>query len=74
MIDAPIDSIKGAGAHFEFNSDDRIQVVEAIRAFRDGKISVKPGGGGKYGVIELKTGANEEGQEREKKQLSLIDF
>ena len=73
LIDASMDSIKDA--HFEFNSDDRIQVLEAIRAFRDGKISVKPGGGGKYGVIELKTGASEEGQEREgKKQLSLIDF
>jgi uncharacterized protein (TIGR00375 family) len=73
LIDASMDSTKGA--HFEFNSDDRIQVVEAIRAFRAGEISVKPGGGGKYGVIELKTGASEETQERERKrQLSLIDF
>jgi uncharacterized protein (TIGR00375 family) len=81
LIDASIASIKGA--HFDFNLDDLTRVVEAIKAFRRGKISVKPGGGGKYGVIELKTGASEEVQEmmveqeprrEQKKQLSLLDF
>jgi len=28
-------------------------VAEAIQAFRDGKVRIIPGGGGKYGVIEL---------------------
>ncbi|MHC1600262.1 MAG: TIGR00375 family protein [Candidatus Methanospirareceae archaeon] len=81
LIDASIASIKGA--HFDFNLDDLTRVVEAIKAFRKGEISVKPGGGGKYGVIELKTGASEEVQEmmveqeqrrEQKKQLSLLDF
>jgi len=59
--------------------DDR--VIEAIKAFREGEISVKPGGGGKYGVIELNPGESEEVakekelEEREQKgQLSLLDF
>jgi uncharacterized protein (TIGR00375 family) len=81
LIDASIASIKGA--HFDFNLDDLTRVVEAIKAFRRGKISVKPGGGGKYGVIELKPSASEEVQEmmieqeprrEQKKQLSLLDF
>ncbi|MHC1611310.1 MAG: TIGR00375 family protein [Candidatus Methanospirareceae archaeon] len=81
LIDASIDSI--SGAHSDFNTDTHGRVVEGIKAFREGKISVKPGGGGKYGVIELKTDAKrgeleveqEQEQERVKmKQRSLLDF
>ena len=33
-------------------------VTEAIKAFREGKIIVKPGGGGKYGIIEFPSEEN----------------
>jgi PHP family Zn ribbon phosphoesterase len=54
-------------------------VVEAISAFRTGKVSVIPGGGGKYGVIVLSSEGHEEVEEEEpereqKGQLSLFDF
>ncbi len=71
LVDAPVDDFHAV--------DDR--VIEAIKAFREGEISVKPGGGGKYGVIELNLGESEEVakekelEEREQKgQLSLLDF
>lgn len=57
LIDAPIDSI--LGAHFDFNSDAHERVVEAIKAFREGEVRILPGGGGKYGVIELRPGTRE---------------
>jgi len=86
LIDAPMDSIKGA--HFELNSADLERVVEAITAFRTGMIRISPGGGGKYGVIQLATEsaldtqergeellmAEHEPEKRRKKQLSLFDF
>lgn len=86
LIDTPLDSLEGT--HFEFNATALERVVEAIRAFRDGKIWILPGGGGKYGAIQLMTDTGEETreqgedgpaleQEREngrKKQLSLFDF
>ncbi|RLF73339.1 hypothetical protein DRN51_07160 [Thermococci archaeon] len=28
-------------------------ITDAIQAFREGKVIVHPGGGGKYGIIEL---------------------
>ncbi len=55
-------------------------MVEAISAFRTGKVSVIPGGGGKYGVIVLSPEGREEAEEEEepereqKGQLSLFDF
>jgi len=85
LIDTPIDSFEGT--HFEFNATALERVVEAIRAFRDGKIRILPGGGGKYGAIQLTTDTGvdtrEQGEEpeleqerenRRKKQLSLLDF
>jgi len=75
LVDAPIDDFYAAN----FNLD--AGVLEAIKAFREGEIRVIPGGGGKYGVIELK--AKETGEEMEgegeagrgqKGQLSLLDF
>lgn len=44
------------------------KVIEAIEAFRLGKVIVKPGGGGKYGEVALPQGAAKE------KQKSLFDF
>jgi uncharacterized protein (TIGR00375 family) len=85
LIDTPIDSFEGT--HFELNATALKRVVDAIQAFRDGKIRILPGGGGKYGAIQLTTDngvdTREQGeepdveQEREngrKKQLSLLDF
>ncbi len=75
LVDAPIDDFHA----FDLDA----HVLEAIKAFREGEISVKPGGGGKYGVIELKPEGNEEGKEMgleeetgrgQKRQLSLFDF
>jgi PHP family Zn ribbon phosphoesterase len=45
------------------------KVIDAIEAFRTGKVIVKPGGGGKYGEVALPQGAT--GKE---KQKSLFDF
>ncbi len=44
------------------------KVIEAIEAFRTGKVIVKPGGGGKYGEVALPQGVAKE------KQKSLFDF
>ena len=44
------------------------KVIEAIEAFRTGKVIVKPGGGGKYGEVALP----EQSQRREQKRL--FDF
>ena len=73
LVDIPVDDLQTA------NLDDR--VVAAIKAFREGQIRVIPGGGGKYGLIELRPKGSveeielQEETEREKKgQLSLLDF
>jgi uncharacterized protein (TIGR00375 family) len=44
------------------------QVIEAIEAFRTGRVIVKPGGGGKYGEVSLPE------QLQSRKQKSLFDF
>jgi len=61
LVDAPMDDFNTDTA--DFNLDAR--VIEAIKAFRAGEIRVIPGGGGKYGVIELKTKGSEEGREKD---------
>jgi len=45
LVDAEVSDISNMGA------DPR--VVAAIKAFRDRKLTIHPGGGGKYGTIEL---------------------
>ena len=83
LVDASMDDFHTDAANF--NMDAR--VIEAIKAFREGEIRVIPGGGGKYGSIELKTKGGEEGREKDegivvegdtgrgqKRQLSLCDF
>lgn len=86
LIDAPMYSIEAA--HFDSSSDAPKRVGEAIKAFREGQVRILPGGGGKYGVIELiRPGTREEAIEKgeelvleqdrgreQKKQLSLLDF
>lgn len=47
------------------------KVIEAIEAFRSGRVIVKPGGGGKYGEVALPKGLEEKIKE---KQKSLFDF
>ena len=70
LVDAAMDELQSA------NPDAR--VVDAISAFRAGKISISPGGGGKYGVIALSTegreDAEEEHEREQKGQRSLFDF
>lgn len=69
-------------AKFGLEPDDCKRVVAAIRAFRAGEIRILPGGGGKYGVITLKTDQERgegpgEGQglgQGQKQQLSLLNF
>jgi uncharacterized protein (TIGR00375 family) len=50
--------------------DDR--VINAIIAFREGKVKVHPGGGGRYGRIEL--GAGQKNKNGCEPQKSLFDF
>ena len=44
------------------------RVIEAIEAFRTGKVIVKPGGGGKYGEVTLPE------QSISREQKCLFDF
>ena len=55
LVDAPTS---------DMNVDKKI--AESIRAFRDNEVIVRPGGGGKYGTIELPAGGAP--------QKSLFDF
>ncbi|RLI00761.1 phosphotransferase, partial [Candidatus Bathyarchaeota archaeon] len=59
LVDAKIESIDFV--------DERI--VEAIKAFRENRVTLRPGGGGKYGQIELPTTT-----EKSTGQASLSDF
>jgi PHP family Zn ribbon phosphoesterase len=77
LVDAPMDDFHTNTANFNLDA----RVIEAIKAFRGGEVSVNPGGGGKYGSIELKSKRGEEttvdektekGQKRQ--QLSLLEF
>jgi PHP family Zn ribbon phosphoesterase len=78
LVDAPMDDFRTNTANFHLDA----RVIDAIKAFREGEIRVIPGGGGKYGSIELKSerGAEttlvdektEKGQKRQ--QLSLLEF
>lgn len=64
----------------ELEAEDR--VIEAIDAFRSGRVVVRPGGGGKYGEVALPEGLQAEGGQKtllEKSaakgsQRSLFDF
>ena len=74
LVDTPLENLHKA------NLD--VNVLEAIAAFRGGEIRVIPGGGGKYGVIELKPEGCEMVEEEvveeqatvQKGQSSLLDF
>ena len=52
----------------EIQADPR--VLEAIEMFRQGKVEVVPGGGGKYGEVKMTGGA----AGKKEKQKSLSDF
>lgn len=54
-------------------NDSRVDehVIEAINAFREGKVRVIPGGGGQYGRVEFDGKAQEKAPEPQK---SLFDF
>jgi uncharacterized protein (TIGR00375 family) len=54
----------------EISAEPRVQ--EAIEMFRQGRVEVLPGGGGKYGEVRMAGGAAMNKQKREQK--SLFDF
>jgi len=54
----------------ELSADPR--VLEAIEMFRQGKVEVVPGGGGKYGEVKMAGGAA--GKKVKREQKSLFDF
>lgn len=50
------------------------RIVDAIIAFRERKVILHPGGGGKYGWIEMPEEKKEEAKDNRKGQSSLFDF
>jgi len=84
LVDAPLDALRETS----YRGGELTKVVEAIEAFRAGHIRILPGGGGRYGVIQLAadqcggearqaqaTVVEDEMPERkQKRQLSLLDF
>jgi len=54
----------------EIPADPR--VLEAIEMFRQGKVEVVPGGGGKYGQVKMAGGYA--GKKEKREQKSLFDF
>jgi uncharacterized protein (TIGR00375 family) len=48
------------------------RIIEAIRSFREGRVKVHPGGGGRYGMVCFAEPLREEGQKGG--QRSLFDF
>jgi PHP family Zn ribbon phosphoesterase len=57
------------------------EIIEAIEAFRAGRVVVVPGGGGMYGKVKLIRNTNDEKKEiakkeygNKKRQKSLLDF
>jgi uncharacterized protein (TIGR00375 family) len=73
--------IKRYGSEVEVLVDAEIRdsgvderVVSAVLAFREGKVKVHPGGGGKYGNIELSDTANRENKNNSEPQRSLSDY
>jgi uncharacterized protein (TIGR00375 family) len=63
LIDADIDEISRIASP---------AVASAIHAFRKGKIKVNPGGGGRYGEIEILT--DSESREENAKQKDLVEW
>lgn len=85
LVDAPVEAFEALPGGITAATLGK--VVAAIQAFRDGKLFIVPGGGGKYGVIQLKPepqGHLHEGagvpendsapMQAVKRQLSLLDF
>ncbi len=65
LVDAGMDEIKE-------NTNEKIAC--AIQMFRDNKVIIHPGGGGKYGVIELSGDEAKQVHKAVKGQKSLFDF
>lgn len=84
LVDAPLDALR----EMSDPGGELTKVVEAIEAFRAGQIRILPGGGGRYGVIQLAADpcGTEAGEaqaaevedelpaRKQKRQLSLLDF
>jgi PHP family Zn ribbon phosphoesterase len=74
LIDAPVEEIAEASSE---------EVSQAVLMFREGRVRIKPGGGGQYGKILLPgqegyddelSLANDSFAVREKGQKSLMDY
>ncbi|MGC9444589.1 MAG: TIGR00375 family protein [Candidatus Methanospirareceae archaeon] len=85
LVDAPVTALEALRGGI--NADTIGTVVAAIQAFREGNLFIVPGGGGKYGVIQLKPELERDLHEAisvieadavqahaAKRQLSLLDF
>jgi len=85
LVDAPVAALEALPGGI--TADTISKVVAAIQAFRDGTLVIMPGGGGKYGVIQLKPEPQAQLHEGfgayevdsapmpvAKRQLSLLDF
>lgn len=65
LVDTPISELEGL---VEDN------VINAIKAFREGKITVIPGGGGEYGRVVFGDDDSREKKEKIRGQRSLFDY
>ncbi len=65
LVDASMDEIKE-------NTNEKI--ANAIQAFRENKVIIHPGGGGRYGIIELPKDKIIQQHHKKEEQRSLFDF
>jgi len=65
LVDAPMDEIRES-------TNERI--ADAITAFRGNRVIIHPGGGGRYGMIELSVDEAKQAHKTVKGQKSLFDF
>jgi uncharacterized protein (TIGR00375 family) len=65
LVDADINSIA--------NNTRVPAITEAIAAFREGRVTIHAGGGGRYGIIEL-PGLEKHLEKQPEKQRTLLDY
>ncbi len=65
LVDTPISDLESVGEP---------EVIDAIRAFRDGKITVIPGGGGEYGRVVFGSDAGVQKKKKMEGQRSLFEY
>ncbi len=65
LVDTPLSDLESVGEP---------EVIYAIRAFREGKITVIPGGGGEYGRVVFGSDAGVQKKEKMEGQRSLFEY